>query len=339
MKAARLHMLGQPLEVEETPQPEPLAGEVLICVEACGVCHSDLHMALGDWPDVAARMAMPAILGHEVAGRIVEMGAGVTGFELGQRVGVGWLHSTCGQCEFCRSDAENICLERTVTGIAAPGGFAEFMRIRASHAIPIPENIPPEQAAPFFCAGLTVYHACRNAGIRAGQRVAVIGIGGLGHLAVQIARDAGAEVVAVDLSEPKLELARRLGAAETVDARSSEAAKLLKKGGRPHVAVVTAGSKPAYDLALRILRRRGTLAVVGLPKEDVTFNADNFVVGEYHIVGAAVGTRQETRELLNLVATGRLHCEVETHPLEAINDVFARMQRGEILGRAVVIPK
>jgi propanol-preferring alcohol dehydrogenase len=301
-------------------------------------------MALGDWPDVAARMTMPAILGHEAAGRIVAIGAGVTGFTVGQRVGVGWLHSVCGQCEFCRSDAENICLERTVTGIAAPGGFAEFMRIRASHAIPIPETIPPEQAAPFFCAGLTVYHACRNAGIRAGQpfggaqgkRVAVIGIGGLGHLAVQLARDAGAEVVAADVSEPKLELARRLGAAETVDARSPDAAKLLKKGGKPHVVIVAAGSKAAYDLAFRILRRRGTLAVVGLPKEDVTFNADNFVVGEYHIVGSAVGTRQETRELLELVAAGRLHCEVETQPLEAINDIFARMQGGNILGRAVI---
>jgi len=210
------------------------------------------------------------------------------------------------------------------------------MRIRASHAIPIPEAIPVEQAAPFFCAGLTVYHACRNAGIRAGQRIAVIGIGGLGHLAVQLARDAGAEVVAADVSEPKLDLARRLGATETVDARSPDAAKLLKKNGRPHVVIVAAGSKAAYDLAFRILRRRGTLAVVGLPKEDITFNADNFVVGEYHIVSSAVGTRQETRELLDLVAAGRLHCEVETHPLEAINDVFARMQRGAILGRAVV---
>jgi propanol-preferring alcohol dehydrogenase len=293
-------------------------------------------MALGDWPDVAARMTMPAILGHQAAGRIVALGDGVTGFALGHRVGVGWLYSTCGQCEFCRSDAENICLERTVTGIAAPGGFAEFMRIRASHAIPIPESVPAEQAAPFFCAGLTVYHACRNAGVRAGQRIAVIGIGGLGHLAVQLARDAGAEVVAVDVSEAKLELARRLGAAETVDARSPDAAKLLRKNGKPHVAIVAAGSKAAYDLAFRILRRRGTLAVVGLPKEDVTFNADNFVVGEYHIVGSAVGTRQETRELLDMVAVGRLRCEVETHPLEAINDIFARMQRGEILGRAVI---
>jgi propanol-preferring alcohol dehydrogenase len=181
-----------------------------------------------------------------------------------------------------------------------------------------------------------VYHALRNADVRAGQRVAVIGVGGLGHLAVQLARNAGADVVAVDVSEPKLELAQSLGASRAVNATASDAAKQIRAGGEPHVAVVTSASKQSYDLALRVLRRRGTLAVVGLPKEDVTFNADNFVVKEHRIVGSAVGTRQETRELLELAAAGKVGCHVETHPLEAINEIFDRMRQGTIAARAVL---
>jgi propanol-preferring alcohol dehydrogenase len=341
MKAALLEAFGQALRVGQTAQVKPQPDEVLVRVEACGVCHSDLHMAQGDWPDVAARMQLPAILGHEVVGRVVEAGRDARGFAAGDRVGVGWLHWTCGECEMCRAGAENVCLKRQVTGIHAPGGFAEFIRIKASHAVRIPAGLSPAEAAPLFCAGLTVYHAFRNAGIAdgaSGKRIAILGIGGLGHLALQLARHAGAEVVAADVSDAKLELARSLGAEEAINSNAPDAEKKLRAGGRPHVVMVTAGSKSAYDLALRILRRRGTLAVVGLPKEDVTFNADNFVVGEYRIVGSAVGTRQEMRELLNLAAAGKIRCEVETHPLGAINDILDRMRRGAIAARAVVVP-
>lgn len=363
MRAARVHQFGKALVVEDAPPLEPQPDELLVRVEACGVCHSDLHMIRGDWPDVAARMSLPAILGHEVVGRVERIGAKVQGVAPGTRVGVGWLYSTCEACEYCRDSAENICLHRQVTGVEAPGGFAQFIRMRASHAVPVPESLPAEEAAPLFCAGLTVFHALRNAGfpVRVGAplgapgihespnkgaassaptaeglRVAVFGIGGLGHLAVQLAAQAGAEVIGVDVSEAKLALACKCGAAEAVNVAAPDAKKLLRANGGPHLAIVTAAAKPAYDLAFRTLRKRGTLAVVGLPKEDLTFFADDWVVGEYRMVGSAVGTRAEMRELLAMAATGKIRCEVETHGLEAINEVFTRMERGEIPGRAVI---
>ena len=201
MQAARVHQFGKALVVEEAPELEPQPDEVLVRVEACGVCHSDLHMIRGDWPDVAKRTPMPATLGHEVVGRVVHAGAQAQGLAAGARVGVGWLYSTCEVCEFCRDNAENICLYRQVTGLAAPGGFAEYIRIRASHAVPVPESLKAEEAAPLFCAGLTVFHALRNCGVQAGQRVAIFGIGGLGHLAAQLAAHVGAHVIGVDVSE------------------------------------------------------------------------------------------------------------------------------------------
>ncbi|MCL4522585.1 MAG: alcohol dehydrogenase catalytic domain-containing protein [Acidobacteria bacterium] len=336
MRAAVLKEFGHPLGAEEIPRPQAQGDEVLIRVEACGVCHSDLHMAKGDWPDVSAKMSWPVTLGHEAVGRVVELGAKVTGIALNQRVGVGWLYSTCGACEHCREGAENVCLQRKVTGIAAPGGYAEFMRVKASHAIPVPENLSALEAAPLFCAGLTVFHALHNAGLKKGQRVAVFGVGGLGHLALQIARLAGAETIAVDVSEAKLVFATKFGAAQAILATDPNSEKLLKEGGGPHLAVVTAPDKSAYDLAIRTLRRRGTLAVVGLPKEDLTFFADDLVVGEFKIIASAVGTRAEMRELLALASAGKIRCEVETCTLEQINEVFEKMKRGQLLGRAVI---
>src|SRR5258708_11912207 len=211
MRAARLRAFRQALVVEQAPNPEPEPDEVLLEVEACGVCHSDLHIAAGDWPDVAARMTLPAILGHEAVGRVAGKGTGVKGVAIGARVGVGWLHSVCGKCEHCRAGAENVCLERTVTSVDAPGGYAEFMRVRAAQAVPIPEGLSSAQAAPLFCAGLTVYHALQSAGVAAGQRVAIFGVGGVGHLAIQLASGSGADVVALHVSPAKLQLAPAIG--------------------------------------------------------------------------------------------------------------------------------
>jgi propanol-preferring alcohol dehydrogenase len=336
VKAALLRRLGAPLEMAKVPDPVPGPGEILLRVEASGVCHSDLHLAAGEWPDCAARMSLPGILGHEIVGRVAGIGAGVTGIGIGDRAGVGWLHSVCGRCEPCLEDAENVCLSRSVTSVDAPGGYAELACVRASQAVAVPGSLAPEQAAPFFCAGLTVFHACRIAGVAKGKRVAVFGVGGLGHLAVQAARIAGAEVVAVDVSPGKLELARSLGASEAWNAADPASIDRLKEGGGPHVAIVTAPSTAAYGLALKTLRRRGTLAVVGLPREDLTFFADDLAVGEYRIVGSAVGTRRETRDLLSLAASGAIRCRTETFPLEEVEDVFDRLRRGEILGRAVL---
>jgi propanol-preferring alcohol dehydrogenase len=336
MKAAVLHEFGKPLRIEETPRPEPAAGEVLVKVEACGVCHSDLHIMQKDWPDAAASLQLPAILGHEVVGRVVETGRDVEDLAVGDRVGAGWLHWTCDECENCLGGHENLCVERQITGIAAPGGYAEYMRAKASHAIRVPEGLSPAEAAPFFCAGVTVYHACQEACISAGQHVAVFGVGGLGHLALQLAQQFGAKTTAVDLGEDKLQIARSLGVDHAIDASQPDAARHLTADGGPHVAVVTAPTEAAYDLALRTLRCRGTLVVVGLPSQALRFVADDIATGELRILGSAVGTRNDLQQTLELAATKKLVCHTETYPLEAINEVFSRMQRNEIVGRAVI---
>jgi propanol-preferring alcohol dehydrogenase len=309
---------------------------VLLQVEVCGVCHSDLHIALGDLPGFRGVTKPQLIPGHEVVGRVVAKGAAVDHLEVGDRVGVAWLHSACGVCEQCREGRENLCRKGVVTGLMVDGGYAEFMRAKASHALRVPDALSSEQAAPLFCAGVTVYRALKNAQLAAGQRVAVFGIGGLGHLAVQVARAFGAEVIALDVSDDKLALARELGATTTLNVADAEALKTIRKLGGAHVAVVTSAAKAAYDMAFKCLRPAGTLAVVGLPPEALSFQALGIVGNEIRIVGAAVGTREDMRAVLDLAVAGELRCQVETQPLDEVNAVFARMQRGNISGRVVL---
>ncbi len=218
MKAAILNEFKEQLSIEEVARPAPGAHEVLIEVQACGVCHSDLHVANGDWPQIVPITKKPLILGHEISGRVVEKGASVDHLELGDRVGVPWVHWTCGECEFCREGNENLCVKQQITGVTVDGGYAEFVKAPASHALKIPDELSCIDAAPLFCAGVTVYRALRHAKIQPGQRLAVFGVGGLGHLAVQIGQGLGATVSAIDVSEEKLEQARGLGASVTLNA-------------------------------------------------------------------------------------------------------------------------
>jgi propanol-preferring alcohol dehydrogenase len=336
MRAAILPDFGQPLRIEDVPTPVAEADEVLMQVEVCGVCHSDLHIAHGDLAGFRAATKARLILGHEVIGRVVSTGSAVTGLAVGDRVGVAWLHSACGVCEQCREGLENLCRKGVVTGMMVDGGYAEFMRAKASHALKIPEALDSAEAAPLFCAGVTVYRAIRNAGVRDGQRVAVFGIGGLGHLAVQIARALGADVIGLDVSAGKLALARDFGAAATFDVTDPDTVKSVRKLGGVHVAVVTSAAKAAYDMAVRCLRPAGTLAVVGLPAEPLTFQALALVGSEVRIVSAAVGTRDDLRATLELAVAGKLRCRIDEVPLERVNDVFARMERGAINGRMVL---
>ena len=336
MKAAVLADFGQPLVLQDVARPEPEVDEVLVQVEVCGVCHSDLHIALGDLPGFRGVTKPRLIPGHEVVGRVVAKGAAVDHLQIGDRVGVAWLHSACGVCEQCREGRENLCRKGVVTGLMVDGGYAEFMRAKGSHALRVPEVLTSEQAAPLFCAGVTVYRALKNAQVAAGQRVAVFGIGGLGHLAVQVARAFGAEVIALDVSDDKLALARELGATTTLNVADPEALKTIRKLGGAHVAVVTSAAKAAYDMAFKCLRPAGTLAVVGLPTEALSFQALGIVGNEIRIVGAAVGTREDMRAVLDLAVAGELRCQVETQPLAEVNEVFARMQRGGISGRVVL---
>src|SRR5260370_25979210 len=212
MKAAILHELKRPLTIEEVVQPKPAANEVLIEVQACGVCHSDLHVANGDWPQIVPITKTPLILGHEIAGRVVEKGTSVSDLEVGDRVGVPWVHWTCGECEFCREGNENLCVKQQITGVTVDGGYAEFVKAPASHALKIPDGLSSIYAAPLFCAGVTVYRALKQSKISPGQRLAVFGVGGLGHLAIQIGQGLGADIAAIDISDEEAALAKSHGA-------------------------------------------------------------------------------------------------------------------------------
>ena len=339
MKAAVLPDFGQPLSLEDVPVPEPREGEVLVQVEACGVCHSDLHLTDGDTPGFRTATKPRLIPGHEVVGRVVRRGAGVTHLDEGQRVGVAWLHNACGQCEQCREGNENLCRNGAgVTGMTVDGGYAQFMRAVASHALPVPDALGSQEAAPLFCAGVTTYRALRNAHAGPGQRIAVFGVGGLGHVAIQIARAMGGEVIALDVSDDKLALAREMGATHVLNAADAQSPKTIRRMGGAHVAVVTSAAPAAYEAALKCLRPTGTLSVVGLPPEPLRFAALALVSSEVRIVGSSVGTRQDVRDVLDLAAAGKVRCLVETRPLSQVNAVFEAMRGGAIHGRVVLDP-
>ncbi len=338
MRAAVLHAFKTPLVLEEVAQPEAGADEVLIEVEVCGVCHSDLHVADGDWTQLAGIIKKPLILGHEIVGRVVERGAAVTSIRVGERVGVPWVQWTCGQCEFCREGNENLCVRQRITGVTVNGGYAEFAKAPASHVVEIPDALSSEQAAPLLCAGVTVHRALKQARMRAGQRLAVFGVGGLGHIAVQIARASGAEVTAVDISEEKLALAKSLGAVRTLNAATSHVVKELRGSGGVHVALVTSAAKSAYDTAFYCVRPTGTLLAVGLPATDISFPPILMAAGEIQIKASAVGTREDLREVLAMGAAGAVHCQVTTRPLAEVQEVLGQLSRGEVSGRIALCP-
>jgi len=339
MKAAILHEFKQPLTIEEVARPKPDAHELLIEVQACGVCHSDLHVASGDWPQIVPITKKPLILGHEIAGRVVEKGAAVHHLELGDSVGVPWVHWTCGECEFCREENENLCVKQQITGVTVDGGYAEFVKAPASHALKIPDELSCIEAAPLFCAGLTVYRALKHAKIEPGQRLAVFGVGGLGHLAVQIGVGLGATVSAIDVSEEKLEQARSLGASVTLNAAVVNVVKELRRGGGVHAALVTSAAKAAYEVAFPSVRPAGILLVVGLPPESLCFPPILMAASEIRIKASSVGTRQDMRELLAMAAAGKVRCEVAMRPLTQVNEVFEQLANRQVRGRMVLVPR
>jgi propanol-preferring alcohol dehydrogenase len=334
MKAAIVREYKQPLQIEETATPVPGPDEVLIKVEACGVCHSDLHIAEGDWTHLLRIIKRPLIPGHEVVGPIIQMGEAVNDLQIGDRVGVAWTHWTCGECELCKEGRENLCSKQMITGATVDGGYAEFIKAKASHVLKVPDALTSEEAAPLFCAGVTVYHAIKSSGIKPRQRLVVFGVGGLGHLAVQIAKCFGAQVIAVDIADDKLEFAKRLGADITMNAANEEVVKQIRKLGGAHVAVVTSAAKKAYDMAFYAVRSSGTLMVVGMPAEDLSFPA--IMMREMRIMSSATGTREDMREVLELAAAGRVKCQVETRSLEQVNEVFEEMRAAKITGRVVL---
>jgi propanol-preferring alcohol dehydrogenase len=251
---------------------------------------------------------------------------------------VPWIYWSCGECEFCRGGNENLCSRQKITGVTVDGGYAEFVKAPATHALKIPDGLSAIEAAPLFCAGLTVYRALKGSGIKAGQRLAVFGIGGLGHLAVQFGRAFGAEVTAVDISEEKLELARSFGAADTLNAATTGVAKELRRKGGVHVSLVASASKAAYDTAFACLRPTGTLLVVGLPAENICFAPVLMAAGEIRIQASTVGTRQDLREVLAMAAGREVRCQVVVRPLADANEALNQLRRGQVSGRIVLSP-
>jgi propanol-preferring alcohol dehydrogenase len=339
MKAAVLGEFKTPLSIEDVDQPQPDAQEVLVEVEACGVCHSDLHVADGDWPQLVPITKRPLILGHEIAGRVVEKGAAVHHLEVGDRVGVPWVNWTCGECDFCRAGNENLCVKQKITGVTVDGGYAEFVKVPASHATRIPDGLSAVDAAPLFCAGVTVYRALKHANIQPGQRLAVFGVGGLGHLAVQIGLGLGAIVAAIDVFDEKLAYAKSLGASAALNAATVNVVKELRRAGGVHTALVTSASKKAYDTAFLCVRPTGMLLAVGLPSESICFPPILMAATEVRIQASSVGTREDLQEVLALGAAGKVRCQTATRPLAQVNEVLEQLRHGQVSGRIVLLPR
>ncbi len=338
MKAAILRDFKTPLVLEDVEQPQSGAHDVLIEVGACGVCHSDLHIADGDWPQLVPITKRPLILGHEIAGRVVEKGEAVNHLKLGDHVGVPWVYWTCGECDFCRAGNENLCTKQKITGVTVDGGYAEYVTVPASHATKIPEGLSSIEAAPLFCAGVTVYRALKHANIQPGQRLAVFGVGGLGHLAVQIGLGLGATVTAIDVSDEKLAQAKTLGASATLNATTVNVVKEMRRSGGVHTAIVTSAAKKAYDTAFPCIRPTGTLLVVGLPSESICFPPIMMAATEIRIQASSVGTREDLEQVLALAAAGKLHCQTSTRPLTQVNEALDQLRNGQVSGRIVLVP-
>ncbi|WP_429925726.1 alcohol dehydrogenase AdhP (plasmid) [Agrobacterium vitis] len=335
MKAAVVHSFGEPLRIECVPIPTPGPGEILVKVMACGVCHTDLHAAHGDWP---VKPNPPFIPGHEAAGIVVDLGSDVTEFQKGDAVGVAWLHDACLRCEYCETGWETLCERQHNTGYSCNGGFAEYVIASAAFAARLPEEVNFAEIAPILCAGVTTYKGLKETEARPGEWVVISGIGGLGHIAVQYAKAMGLKVVAVDISPEKLRLAHDLGAEVVIDARSETAIKdvLAATGGGAHGVLVTAVSPPAFAQAIGMVRRRGTVSLVGLPPGEFQTPIFDVVLKRITVRGSIVGTRRDLDEAIAFALEGKVKATISKAPLAEINGIFANLKNGEIDGRMVL---
>jgi alcohol dehydrogenase, propanol-preferring len=335
MKGAVVRAFGGALTIEELPVPDPGPGQVRIKMMATGVCHTDLHAAEGDWP---VKPTPPFVPGHEGAGIVDALGAGVKGLKEGDPVGLAWLHSACGVCEHCITGWETLCESQHNSGYSVDGSFAEYAIGSAAYLARLPERPDFAALAPILCAGVTTYKGLKETEARPGEWVVISGIGGLGHIAVQYAKAMGFHVAAIDVSEEKLALARSLGADLAVDGRAPDAAAqvLAQTGGGAHGVLVTAVSIPAFGQALKMVRRRGTIALVGLPPGDFPTPVFDVVLKRITLRGSIVGTRKDLAEALAFAAEGKVRAHIHTAPLDDINDIFETMKAGKLDGRMVI---
>jgi len=335
MHAAAVTQFAGPLVLQEWDIPTPGSGQILVKTEACGVCHTDLHAARGDWP---LKPTLPFIPGHEGIGLVVAVGAGVTIVKEGDRVGVPWLYSACGHCEYCLSACETVCEKAEFGGYTKNGGFAEYILADPNYVAHIPAGLLAKDAAAIICAGITTYKGIKESAAKPGQWIAISGAGGLGHLAIQYAKAMGLQVCVIDIDDGKLAHAKRLGADLVVNAKNSDPATAVKKatGGGAHGVLITAPSLGAFRHGVGMTRKRGTCVLVGLPPGEFPVPLFDVIANCITIRGSFVGTRNDMAEALAFAAAGKVKADIELQPLSAINQVFDRLAHGKVAARVVL---
>jgi D-arabinose 1-dehydrogenase-like Zn-dependent alcohol dehydrogenase len=332
MRAVQVSEPGGDFELVEREVPEPGPGEALVRVQACGICHSDSMAKDGGYPG----MNHPLVPGHEIAGEIAALGEGANGWTVGQRVGVGWYGGNCNYCHWCRRGDFLNCEHSVIPGITVDGGYADYVVVRASAMASMPEDLAAEEAAPLMCAGITTYNALRESGVRAGDRVAVLGVGGLGHLGVQFAAHMGLDTIAVARGTEKESLARELGAHHYVDSTATDPAEALQELGGVDLILATVTNAQAMAATFGGLRAHGKLLVVGASMEPLGIPAMALIPGSKSIVGHASGTASDSEDTLRFSALSGVRPMIETMPLESAAEAYERMLSGDARFRMVL---
>ncbi len=321
------------VEIIDKPMRALEHGEALLSMECCGVCHTDLHVKNGDFGDVTG-----TTLGHEGIGIVKSIGPGVTSLKVGDRASVAWFFRGCGNCEYCNSGNETLCRNVTNAGFTVDGGMAEECIVVADYAVKVPDGLESAAASSVTCAGVTTYKAVKVSHIKPGQWIAIYGLGGLGNLALQYAKNVfNAKVIAIDVNDAQLEFAKECGADLVINSRNEDAAKVIQeKVGGAHAAVVTAVAKSAFNSAVDAVRAGARIVAVGLPPESMSLNIPRLVLDGIEVVGSLVGTRMDLAEAFQFAAEGKVIPKVTMRPLEDINDIFHEMESGKIKGRMVI---
>ena len=336
MKAAVVREFGQPLVIEDRPIPEPGPGQITVRMEASGLCHTDIHAANGDWP---VKPAPPFVPGHEGVGPVHAIGDGVGGLKPGQRVAVPWLGYACGTCKHCLTGWETLCLQQRNSGYAVDGCYAEYFLAEAAFAARVPDGVGSFDAAPLSCAGVTTYKAVKVGNVRPTDLVAISGVGGLGHLAVQYAKIFGGTVAAIDVTDEKLQLAKDLGADFVIDARTQDPAAALQAHGGADVAIGLAVDDKSFAAAYAGLRRGGRLVLVALPAAGtLSIPVFDTVLNGTSVIGSIVGTRADLADVYTLHAAGQTRVIYETRQLSSVNEAIQEVMQGKARARLVLAP-
>ena len=332
MRAALLTEYGAPLEVKTVARPSPRAGEILVKIEASGVCFTDVHIHRGDH---ASPNPLPLIMGHEGVGQVVEVGTPDGRFNIGDRVGIGYVYSACGHCRECHTGGENYCADFDATGYSVSGCFAEYVCLRQDWATAIPNNVSAIEAAPLMCAGSAAYASLKKIGLKAGDTVAIFGLGGLGQYAIQIAKQSGMRVIAVDVDQDKLDTAQKLGADEVVVA-NIDSIVLIKALGGADGCVNFAPVGATWPLMLAVCKPRAKIVLTAVPADQLAFYAHELIERGLQVIGSSASNRQEMSELLQLAANGKIKGVISTRSLDEVNIALADLQAGKAAGRTVL---